>query len=88
MVASGATHHIFENQLRVIILNMQGLCFASQATSFLVFPIFMEFLQFHYECNIVTWVKEHFSKRNIPFEIGHVRDMETNFSNGIFALFS
>ena len=31
---------------------------------------------------------EHFSKRNIPFEIGHVRDMETNFSNGLFALFS
>ena len=30
---------------------------------------------------------EHFSKRNIPFEIGHVRDMETNFSNGLFALF-
>ena len=31
---------------------------------------------------------EHFSKGNIPFEIGHVRDMETNFSNGAFALFS
>ena len=31
---------------------------------------------------------EHFSKRNIPFEIGHVRDMKTNFSNDIFALFS
>ena len=31
---------------------------------------------------------EHFSKRNIPFEIGHVRDMETNFSKGLFALFS
>ena len=33
-------------------------------------------------------LSEHFSKRNIPFEIGHVRDMETNFSNGLFALFS
>ena len=31
---------------------------------------------------------EHFSERNIPFEIGQVRDMETNFSNGLFALFS
>ena len=31
---------------------------------------------------------EHFSKRNIPFEIGHVRGMETNFCNGLFALFS
>ena len=27
---------------------------------FLVFPIFMQFLQFHNECNIVTWVKEYF----------------------------
>ena len=31
---------------------------------------------------------EHFSKRTIPFEIGLVRDTETNFSNGLFALFS
>ena len=31
---------------------------------------------------------EHFSKRNIPFEIGRVRDMETNFSNNLLALFS
>ena len=26
--------------------------------------------------------------RNIPFEIGHIRVMETNFSNGLFALSS
>ena len=31
---------------------------------------------------------EHLSKRNIPFKIGHVREMEANFSNGLFALFS
>ena len=75
MLPSRTTHHIFESQLRIIIPNIQGLCFASQTTP-LRFPIFMQFLQFHNECNIVTWVKEHFGKRNTPFEIGHVRDMK------------
>ena len=60
MIPSRAMHHIRERQLRMIIPNMQGLCFASQTTLLCVFPILMQFLQFHNECNIFTWVKEHF----------------------------
>ena len=68
---------------------MQGLCFALQTTPRRFSPNFMQFIQFHNEYKILIWLKECFAalwERNIPSEIGHIRDLEGNVSNALFVL--
>ena len=82
----------FESQLGIIISNMLGLYFASQTSPFWFFPNVKQCVKFHSDY-LLLWVKEHFCStlgRNIPFEIGHISDMETIVSNSkcfIFMIF-
>ena len=51
----------------------------------------MQFVLFHNEYIILTWVKKHFwNTLGMEHSIWnrYIRDMETNFSNGLFALSS
>ena len=82
---------IVESQLGIIIPNVQGLCFASHTFS----CWFLQILSSLY--NSIMNIKYFFGWRitfeallegNIPFEIGHLRAMETNVTNGLFGLFS
>ena len=77
----------FESQLVIIIPKIQGLCFAFQTiVDFL--PILCSL--YNAMMNIISLFgsRSNFGplyKGNIPLEMGHIRDMETNVSNGIFA---
>ena len=82
---------IFESQLGIAIPNMEGFCFVLQTNLCRFSPNFMQIVQFHVEYKILVWLKEYFWStlgREHSFEIGHIREMETNISNDLFALSS
>ena len=82
---------IFKSQHRIIILNTQGLRFASQTT-----PCwsFLNFIQFVYSImNVISLFRSTSTfgtlwEWKISSKIGHRRDMETNVNNGPFAMSS
>ena len=82
---------IVESQLGIIVPNMQGLCFALPTLSCWFSTNFIQFVQFHNEYKILILVKDYFWalwEGKIPFELGHIRVMETNVTNSLFGLSS
>ena len=82
---------IFESQLGIIILNMQSFCFTLQTTLCWFSPNFMQIVQFHDKYKILICLKEYFwstlGKEHSIWNKAY-KGMETNVSNGLFALSS
>lgn len=81
----------FQSQLGIISPKIQGLYFALQALLVVFLPILCSLHNSIMNLISLFGSRSTFGalwERNIPLEIGHIRDIETNVSNVIFALFS